>query len=43
MPRPTSHSAEHKRSKGYASERFGVFDCQLILKILHCREHLHVP
>lgn len=43
MPHPTSHSADHQRSKGYTSKCFGVFDCQLILKILHCKEHLYVP
>lgn len=37
MVPPTSHRAEHQRSKGYTSKCFGVFDCQLILKFFTAR------
>lgn len=42
-PRPTSHRAEHERSKGYTSKCFGVFDFQLISKLCTARNIIISP
>lgn len=43
MPHPTSHRAEHQRSKGYTSKCFGVFDFQLISKFCTARNIFMSP